>query len=191
MEQNTDLIPKALLGDEQAFASLVHMYLTPLYSFIFLIMRDKDATEDVVQETFIKVWKHLKRYDQSQSFKTWLYTIAKNTAFDYLKKKKALPFSLFEDTEGNLPFEKDLAEAPDVLEQLSRAEALQILEHVLDQISPLYRTLLTLIYREDFDLREAAAILGEPYNTVKSRHQRALQKLRILSVTASKELTRS
>lgn len=189
--QTSQYIERALLGDDQAFASLVRAYLSPLYSFVFLIARDKDMAEDIVQETWIKAWKHLKRFDQTQSFKTWLYTIAKNTAFDHLKKKKAAPFSLFEDIEGNVPFEKDLAEAPDVLERLSQAEALQVLDQVLDEMSPLYRTLLVLIYREDFDLREAATVLGEPYNTVKSRHQRALQKLRALSVVASGQLTRS
>lgn len=190
-KHEASLVKKALLGDDQAFASLVHTYLTPLYSFVFLVVRDKDTAEDIVQETWIKAWKHLKRFDQEQNFKTWLYTIAKNTAFDHLKKKKATPFSSFEDAEGNLPFERDLAETPDVLEQLSQREALQILDQVLDQVPPLYRTLLVLIYREDFDLQEAAAILGEPYNTVKSRHQRALQKLRALSLVASRQLTRS
>lgn len=184
-------VERALLGDDQAFASLVHAYLAPLYSFVFLIVRDRDTAEDIVQETWIKAWKHLKRFDQHQNFRTWLYTIAKNTAFDHLKKKKARPFSSFEDTEGNLPFEKNLAEAPDVLKQLSQAEALQVLDQVLDQMPPLYRALLTLVYREDFDLHEAAAVLGEPYNTVKSRHQRALQKLHALSAVASGQLTRS
>lgn len=174
---DSQYIEKALSGDEQAFASLVHAYLAPLYSFVFLIMRDKDMSEDVVQETFIKAWKYLKRFDQKQNFKTWLYTIAKNTAFDYLKKKKATPFSSFEDPEGSLPFDKDLAEAPDVIERLSHEEALQVLDQALTQIPPLYRTLLILVYREDFDLREASVVLGEPYNTVKSRHQRALKKL--------------
>ena len=191
--EHTDasLVEKALLGEAQAFTLLVQKHLAPLYSFVFLIMRDKDTTEDVVQETFIKAWKHLKRFDHNQSFKTWLYTIAKNTAFDFLKKKKAIPFSSFEDAEGNMPLTKDLSEEPDVLERLSREAALLVLEKVLDQMPPLYRTLLVLVYREDFDLHEAAIVLGEPYNTIKSRHQRALQKLRALSVVASGELTRA
>lgn len=182
MEQNmSQSIEQALLGDEQAFALLVHTYLPPLYNFVFLIMREKDASEDVVQEAFIKAWKHLKRFDPNQNFKTWLYTIAKNTAFDHLKKKKPLPFSLFEDAEGHLPFEKDLVEASDVFSELAQEEALLLLEQALAKIPVLYRTLLVLVYREDFDLHEAARILGEPYNTIKSRHQRALQKLKAVA----------
>ncbi len=172
------LVREALAGDEEAFAKLTRPYFEALYGFVFLIMRERDATEDVVQESLIKAWRHLNRFDTKQSLKTWLYTIAKNTAFDALKKKKALPFSSFRDEGGQLPFERDLALEPEVLERLSEEEATRFLDQALEKLSPLYRTLLVLVYREDYSLQEAAEILEEPYNTVKSRHQRAILKLR-------------
>ncbi len=169
---------RALSGDEEAFADLVRPYFGPLYGFVFLLVRDRDVAEDVVQESMIKAWRHLKRYDLTQSWKTWLYTIAKNTAFDALKKKRALPFSSFRDEDGLLPFESELALEPEIVELLNREDSALHLDRALMLVTPLYRTLLVLIYREDCTLKEAAEILDEPYNTIKSRHMRALEKLR-------------
>jgi len=175
-EESKRLIENYTAGDEQSFEALVDLHLKPLYSFLYLILRDKDATEDAIQETFIKVWRNLKKYDSNKKFKTWLYTIAKNTAFDSLKKKKALPFSSFEDEDGRTPFE-NISQAPEILEYLETEEMISAVDEALKRLSPLYRTLIVLLYREDFSLQETAEILKIPYNTLKSRHLRGIQKL--------------
>jgi len=96
MEKNeTELISESLAGDEKAFEELLSPYLQPVYSFVLSLTHDVLMTEDVMQETCIKVWKHLNRFDAKRSFKTWIFAIAKNTAFDALKKKRDLPFSVF------------------------------------------------------------------------------------------------
>lgn len=190
MEQtDNQYVARALAQDERAFEVLVERYIRPLYSFVFLVVRDQDLAEDVVQETFIKAWQHLKRFDTQKNFKTWLYTIAKNTAFDFLKKKKSVPFSSFEDEEGNMTFEPENVDTPDILELLTKEEDLKMLDDALAELPLLYRTLLLLVYREDFTLQEAAQLLHEPYNTVKSRHQRAVVRLRTIvkKLFASKE----
>ena len=187
------LVQQTLSGDEQAFEVIVQLYTKPLYSFVFLVVHERDLAEDIVQETFIKAWKNLTRFDQKRHFKTWLYTIAKNSAFDAMKKKKALPFSTFADQEGNLPFENMSDNSVEMLEVLSHEERLLVLDQALADLPVTYRTLLLLVYREDFDLKEAALILNEPYNTVKSRHKRGiaqLQKMMLIS-HASKNGTES
>jgi RNA polymerase sigma-70 factor, ECF subfamily len=176
-EHINQLVQQALAGNEQAFEVIVQLYTKPLYSFVFLVVHERDLAEDIVQETFIKAWKNLKRFNQRRHFKTWLYTIAKNSAFDALKKKKALPFSTFVDQEGNLPFENMSDNSVEMLEVLSREERLRVLDQALAALPVAYRTLLLLVYREDFDLKEAALILNEPYNTVKSRHKRGIAQL--------------
>jgi RNA polymerase sigma-70 factor (ECF subfamily) len=173
-----DNLDRALSGEEGAFAELARPYFGPLYGFVFLMVRDRDMAEDVVQETLIKAWRHLGRYDRIQSWKTWLYTIAKRTALDALKKKRALPFTSFRDEDGSLPFEPELAIEPEITALLNREDATDKLDRALALLSPLYRTLLVLVYREDCSLEETAEILEEPYNTIKSRHIRALGKLR-------------
>lgn len=182
---SNQLVAKYLSGDESALEKLVHMHLSSLYSFVFSIVREKEMAEDIVQETFIKAWKHLARFDQNQKFKTWLYAIAKNTAFDFLKKKKAIPFSTLTQ-ESETWFENYPDNSPEILEELSRKETAEQLNQALGQIPELYRALLILVYREDFDLKEAALILGKPYSTIKSRHQRGIQKLTEIMRGASK-----
>lgn len=108
-EQERHYLTKALAGNEEAFAILVHTYITSLYQFVFLMVCDRDMAEDIVQETWIKAWKHLARFHPEYSFKTWLYTIAKRTAFDVLKKKSSVPFSFFGEEESEFSFEKKVA----------------------------------------------------------------------------------
>lgn len=172
------LIEAHLAGDGKAFERLLGGYLSPIYSFVFQMARDREVTDDIVQETFIKAWKNLAGFDREKSFKTWLFTIAKHTAYDYFKKKKAVPFSAFDDGEGGNVFEEiaDGQILPD--EILGRAEVVEDLDRALEKLPEGSRNILVLAYKEDLSLQEIAEILGEPYNTVKSRHNRALHKLR-------------
>ncbi|MDD2766939.1 MAG: RNA polymerase sigma factor [Candidatus Moranbacteria bacterium] len=178
MQDDQQLISRFLNGDDQAFEMLTKQYLSRLYNFIFQFTHEEQVTEDIVQETFIKVWKNIDRLDQNKSFKTWIFTIAKNTLYDYLKKKKSIPFSSFVDEEGENTLEVIDEDALLPNEVMENAERIEDLERALARVPELYRILLVLAYREDFSLREIAHILDEPYNTIKSRHQRALKLLK-------------
>ena len=100
------LIQKFLNGSDEAFEELVGRYLKPIYNFLYQFTRDADSLDDLTQETFIKVWKNIRKFDQSKTFRVWIYSIAKNTAYDFLKKKKTVPFSFFENFEGDNKLEK-------------------------------------------------------------------------------------
>lgn len=172
------LIEKYLSGDDAAFEQLTRKYLKNVYNFLFRITSDRAVLDDLTQETFIKVWKNMRRYDKEKSFKAWLFTIAKNTAFDYLKKKKTLPFANFTSDEGysyfdEIPEDKIL---PDEL--LEQKDAAKQLEEKLEKIPEQYRIILTMRYMDDLTLHEIADILALPYNTIKSQHARALRNLR-------------
>lgn len=194
MDSNdTELIEGYLAGDDQAFEQLLKSYLSAVYNFIFQMTRDRAVAEDLTQETFIKAWKHLARFDRKRSFKTWLFTIAKNTTYDFFKKKKTLPFSYFEDEEGKnrLDIVSEDTPLPDAI--LVAVETSEELDQALQKIPEQYRTLLLLAYKEDFSLQEISDILATPYNTIKSRHQRALKSLKqvILSENASEDTSRA
>ncbi|MBI4159946.1 sigma-70 family RNA polymerase sigma factor [Candidatus Wolfebacteria bacterium] len=73
---------------EVSLELLIRRYLKPIYGFTYRYVGAGQDTEDVTQETFVKVWRNLKKFDQNKSFKTWIFSIAKNTAIDFLKKKK-------------------------------------------------------------------------------------------------------
>ena len=120
----------------------------------------------------------MRRFDQTKSFKTWAFTIAKNTAYDYLKKKKNLPFSKFVDDQGYNRLEEIGGETVLPDELLARADIAKDFEKKLEKIPADYRVILVMRYKDDFSLSEIAEILGKPYNTIKSQHQRALKSLK-------------
>lgn len=177
-KSDEQIIQKHLSGDKAAFSELVKKYLGPVYNFVFRLVNNRETAEDLTQEIFLKVWKKLYRYNLDKSFRTWLYTIAKNTTFDYLKKKRELPFAIFSDEEGNNILENIASDEvlPDKI--LEQKDISKRLDAVLREIPPHYRAILLLHYKEDFSLHEVAEILDEPYNTVKSRHQRGLKQLK-------------
>ncbi len=95
-----DLVVSYIEGDDSAFVTLMDRYLKLIYSFTFRMCKNTDNAEEITQETFLKVWKNIKKFKTNQKFKTWIYTIAKNTAIDYLRKRRDVLFSAFENDEG-------------------------------------------------------------------------------------------
>jgi RNA polymerase sigma factor (sigma-70 family) len=178
MFDDKQLVDNFLAGDETAYEQLLKKYLKPVYNFLYYFISDREVLDDITQETFIKAWKNIDKFDKSRNFKVWIFSIAKNTAFDYLKKKKTIPFSTFTDDEGNNRLENigDNSILPE--EFLIRADSVKILEENLKKIPDIYRIILVMHYKEDFSLQEIAKILDKPYNTIKSQHQRGLLKLK-------------
>lgn len=180
MEQtDEELVAECLVGSEDTFATLVERHLRSVYSFA--LRSAGDEAEDIAQDTFLKVWKNLEKYDPNQSqFRTWLMRIARNTVIDYLRKKKSFVFSDFEHDSK----ESSLSETPDVEplpdELVARAHDEREVREVLEKLPPTYREVLLLRYMNQLSFEEISKILGEPSNTVRSRHRRALLQLRTL-----------
>lgn len=177
-ETDEQLVLAYLQGDEAAFSVLVDRYMKHLYHFARQLVGESQIAEDIVQETFLKAWKNLKRFDRSKSWKTWIFAIAKNTAYDALKKKKTVPFSYFENDEGENVLENTALDEEHPDEILDREISAQEFDRSLLALHPDHRAILILRYQDDFSLHEIATLLKEPYNTVKSRHQRALRSLK-------------
>lgn len=175
-----DLIVGSLTGDHGSFSVLVERYVSPIYKFSYRYVRNGPDAEDIAQETFLRVWKNLKKFDQSKHFKTWLFAIAKNASLDLLKKKKATPFSAL--GEENEAIEAILA--PHVaFEDMSdvafdRGILKKNFDTALTKLPPHYRDVMMLRYADNLKFREIAERLGEPVDTVKSRHRRGLTLLR-------------
>jgi RNA polymerase sigma-70 factor (ECF subfamily) len=175
------LVSSYLSGDEKSLEVLFGRYLKPIYSFTYRYIGGGQDAEDVTQEAFVKAWRNLKKFDQQKSFKTWIFSIAKNTALDFLKKKKAIPFSEFENEDGENALTETLADSsPLPQELLEKADIVKILNAAIEKLSPKYRMVLFLHYNDHFTFREIAEILGESIDTIKSRHRRVLTMLRKL-----------
>ena len=173
------LVCQYLSGDKASLEVLIRQYLKPIYNFVYKYVGNSQEAEDITQEVFVKVWRNLKKFDQQKSFKTWIFSIAKNTAIDSLKKKKVIPFSEFENEYGENTILETLADpAPLPQELLEQQGMAQILSSAMDKLVPKYRMVLFLRYNDHFNFREIAESLGEPLHTITSRHRRALVKLR-------------
>ncbi len=179
-ENKTDqeLVALYFSGDESALKFLIDRHIKAVYNFVSRFTGANDETDDVVQETFLKAWKNLKKFREDGNFKTWLFAIGRNAAIDFLRKKKHAAFSSFETESGNALTDTLADPAPLSEELFALAENGKILERALAVLAPAYREVMLLRYQNDFTFDEIGKILGKPLDTVKSQHRRALIALR-------------
>ncbi len=181
MPEKTDeeLITSYREGDEKAFKLLIERYTPLIYNFVRRLIGAQNAT-DVVSDIFIKVWKNIQKFDIAKAhFKTWIFTIARNTTTDFLRKKKSVVFSDLLGGEDSPSFEEGIAdEALLPNEVLEKLEDATFLNKLLDKLPTDYQTVLTLYYQNEMTFEEIGRVLGKPMNTVKSHHRRALLQLR-------------
>ena len=173
------LVEMIIKGSDEAIEIIINKYSKYVYNFILLYVKDKDEVSDLTQEVFVKVWRNLNKYNQDKSFKTWIFTIAKNTTLDFIKKKRAIPVSRLvkdDDNENILNTLKDPEPLPDELFEMRNLK--EKLDSVLDDLPILYKRVLLMYYKDDLNLREISEVLGVSIETIKSQHRRALILLR-------------
>jgi len=178
-ETDEEIVNSYKKGNKEVFKTLIDRYTSPLFAFTARLAKKENA-QDIVQEIFIKVWKKLDNFDEEKSsFKTWIFTIAKNTSIDFLRKKKFLTFSDLENYEDDFTFSETIPDEsllPD--EILQKLEDKNLLNKLLEEINLEWKTILILHYQEEMTFDEISKILNKPLNTIKSNHRRALIKLR-------------
>ncbi len=168
-------------GDERALSDLFARHLRSVHGFLFRFTGSAQDAEDLAQETFIKAWRHLRDVDPPRGFRTWLFSIARRTAIDLLRKKKAVPFAAFEDDDGGTGLIDRLEDDADLPDELAeRKEAGDMLRQALAELPPAFREVIILRHGNELGFREIAEVLEEPLNTVKSRYRRAFFALRAL-----------
>jgi RNA polymerase sigma-70 factor (ECF subfamily) len=166
-----------LSGDERGFQELVERYETRLLNFVYRTIGDREKAEDLVQEVFIRVYRHLHRFDRSKKFSTWAYTIASNLAKNELRNRSRNPLVLFqaikrnwEDEDRPLQFE-DPGSRPDDLYRKRHLRAL--VEESVAQLPEHHRQVFVLRELEGKSYEEIAEITECNLGTVKSRLNRA------------------
>lgn len=183
-ERNDEqLVRQYLKGDEKSLEVLIERHLKPIYNFVRRYIGNAIDAEDITQEVFVKTWRNLKKFNQQKKFKTWLFAIAKNTCFDYLRKRRFISFSAIEEEGRDGAIIKNLVDASAGSEQIiSRLDAQQKIIPALKKLPPKYRMVLHFRFHNQLTFREIAAVLNEPLNTIKSQYRRALTMLREIIV---------
>jgi RNA polymerase sigma-70 factor (ECF subfamily) len=164
-------------GEERAFSELVERYQTRLLNFIYRTIGDRDRAEDLVQEVFIRVYRHLHRFDRSKKFSTWVYTIASNLAKNELRNRSRNPLVLFqamrgatEEDDRPLQFE-DATSRPD--DMYRKRHLRELVEDTVAKLPEHHRQVFVLRELEGKSYEEIAEITACNLGTVKSRLNRA------------------
>jgi RNA polymerase sigma-70 factor (ECF subfamily) len=176
-----DILIKAhLKGDPKAFEVLFKKYKEQVARLVYSIAKDSSLVDDVVQEVFLLVYRHLAKFRQAAAFKTWVYRIAVNEALRQvgrLKRWQPLPEGDLEPS--RVPSTMVVFENGDSPERvLIDGEQQRLVQRGLDQIKPHHRMILLLYYMEDLSVEEIAHILEIPAGSVKSRLFYARDSLR-------------
>lgn len=172
LEKQSDyrLIERIKNGDMVAFNQIVEKYRNRLMSVIFRMIQSSEEAEDIVQETFLRVYQHRNSFDFRHCFSTWLYTIALNLARNELRKRKRFKFFDIFDMQGK--------EAEIAVEMKLPSNLPQALERAMENLPEKYKTAFLLRDVQELPYEEVAQIMNIPLGTVKSRVNRARAILR-------------
>ena len=155
-----------VLGNKRAFDTLVKKYQSPVRRFfLHQTLGDEELSDDLAQETFIKAYTHLASFKNLSNFSTWLFRIAYNIFYDYIRNRNET--SGLEDWEVDATYQ---TEQRRIGEEMDIYRGLSILKEA-------ERTCITLRYMEDLSVDKIASITGMPSGTVKSHLSRGKEKL--------------
>ncbi len=162
------LIKNLKKGKEEAFSELINLYGDKLLKTTYLIIKDEKEAEDIVQETFIRVFKYIKNFKGDSSIYTWIYRIAHNVTMDFLKS--SIP---------TIPYEEYYETVDDIEDDMILLNIeIENINITLDKISYIYKQVLVLFYFEELSIKEICEILGEKEGTIKSRLSRGRLELK-------------
>ena len=173
-----DLIERFQNGDEQAYIELVNRYRDRLMNFVYRFVNDYEQSEDIAQETLIKLYTHKHYYKKIAKFSTWIYTIAANLAKSELRKKKSrkvtnLSQMSTQEKEYELP-----ADQPDIDQAIESEFIEKRIQAAIQKLPLHFKTVTILREIQELSYEEISKIIDLPLGTVKSRINRGRIKLK-------------
>ncbi|MBP1993484.1 sigma-70 family RNA polymerase sigma factor [Paenibacillus eucommiae] len=159
-------------GDQKAYGKILELYKDKIYRLAFRILRNKADSEDVVQETFLRVYLHKNRIDVSKNFSSWIYSIGTNISIDFLRRKKAktsMDTSGSNDSDVVPYFEKLKGNEKSPEMQLIDTETTEQVRVIITELPAKYRSLIVYKYFLDMSLEEISARVNLPVTTIKTR----------------------
>ena len=177
MNEEQAWVKQAQQGSDEAFTQLVETYQKPIYNLCYRMLGEPELAEDAAQETFLRAYQHLHRYDEKRPFATWLLSIAAHYCIDRLRKRKFAMFSMdAEDEEGN-SFELPDPASPDPEAESVRGQTRDRVHSMLSELDDTDRAAVIMRYWYDYSEIEIAESLRLTVSAVKSRLHRARKEL--------------
>ncbi|MCL4353182.1 sigma-70 family RNA polymerase sigma factor [Patescibacteria group bacterium] len=165
------LIEKAREGDNEAFGKIYDLFLSRIYRYIYFSIRNREAAEDLTQETFLRCWKNISSFSQKRgSFVSFLFTIARNITIDWTRKKKQVSLELVEDHQ--------LADNIEIDKNVIRQEENQLLLKALSKLKEKEKNIIILRFFEELSFAEIGRIVGKKEATVRVSLHRILKVMR-------------
>jgi RNA polymerase sigma-70 factor (ECF subfamily) len=178
-----DLVVRAQKGSEKAYRELLERYQRPVFSLIYRMVRDREQAEDLSQETFVRVFNHIDRYDPAYKFSSWIFKIATNLTIDWMRKKEVPTVSIdgsrYATTSDEIEASTITVESKDETpeELLIARELGNEIEQAITRLRPEYKTAILLRHVEDRPYEEIAQIMSLPLGTVKTYIHRGRKEL--------------
>lgn len=172
LDSEKDLIQAFQEGDEFAFVSLYNRYKDAVYGFCLKMVHDEALAQDLMQETFLRVYENRERLMKADSFKSWMFTIARNQCLNRIRRRKR-----------EVPLEKERGEEPVVpkgktpVARLEKSEQIDLVDRCLQQLKPSYREVIILREYQGLSYKEIAAVTRSTLSAIKSRLFKARRKL--------------
>lgn len=179
-----DLVALARRGSEAAYRELLSRYQRPVFSLVFRMVRNREEAEDLAQETFVRVFQNIERFDPRFKFSSWIFKIANNLAIDALRRRKPATVSLDGSAHASDAEQIEASRIDAVSDDANPEQELEArqlggaIEDAVGQLRPEYRTAIMLRHVEGRPYEEIAEIMGVPLGTVKTYIHRARSELR-------------
>lgn len=191
-----ELVLKAKSGDQQAMEQLYEMTYSRVYCTIQVMVKDEQETLDLLQDSYIKAFKHLNQFEGTEKFLPWIQQIARNTAKDWLKKKHPAFFADLRSekkTEWESPAEEQIMDVNDgnwPEKVLDREETARLIREILDGLPEDQRVVIEMFYYEKLSVKQIALALGLSESAVKSRLFYGRRKIETKVLALEKKGTR-
>ncbi|MDQ3388784.1 MAG: sigma-70 family RNA polymerase sigma factor [Gemmatimonadota bacterium] len=182
--QDHELVARARKGSEAAYRELLGRYQRPVFSLVYRMVRDREQAEDLAQETFVKVFNNIERFDPKYKFSSWIFKIATNLTIDVLRRKEPVTVSIDGSRHASSNEEVEATRIQVVSDEENPEELLEArelgeeIERAIGELRPEYRTAILLRHVEGRPYEEIAEIMAVPLGTVKTYIHRARGELR-------------
>ena len=175
----TDFVIQARDGSRRAFEQLIDCYQGDVFRLIYYRIQSRMDAEDLTQDVFVRAYRSISRIREPLKFRGWLYRIAINRVYDYLRKKKVR--SIFKSSDEGpevQPVTTDLQDTPEALEQVLKEDFWRHIERIAKKLPKMEREVFMLRFMDNLNISEIAQILKKSESTIKTHLYRALAKFK-------------